>query len=90
MVKRFRYLLMAMTVMSSVALADEQKCVVRQPGGGLEIRHVEIADDRQAASTLQSYLDTHDAPGQVVEICIDLWQRFSSSQAREAEAITPR
>ncbi|KAA0016709.1 hypothetical protein F0A16_16690 [Salinicola corii] len=90
MVKRFQYAFMALTIICSAAVADEQKCMVRQPGGELEIRHIDIADDRQATSTLQSYLDTYEAPGQIVETCIDRWRRFSSAKAREVEARLPR
>ncbi|OLO04117.1 MULTISPECIES: hypothetical protein [Salinicola] len=90
MVTRFRYLFMAMTVISAAALADEQKCLVRQPGGGLEIRHIEIADDRQATFTLQHYLDAHERPGQIVESCIDLGRHFDSAKARERDAKSPR
>lgn len=90
MVKRFGFVTMALAVISATASADEQKCVVRQPDGELQIRHVEIADDRQAESTLQSYLDAQEASGQRVEICVDLWRRFSSAEAREVEARSPR
>jgi len=89
MVKRL--LILLMIVGSSAVNADEQKCVVRQPDGTLEIRHVDIASALNVPATLQSYLDAHEAGRkQSVEECIEARRRFSSARAREAEAGTPR
>lgn len=88
MVKRTLILLL---LVSSSVVAEERKCAVRQADGTLEIRYIDVAEARRTKDVLQRFLDREEGDRrQEVERCIETWREFSASDAREADAATPR
>lgn len=76
---------------ASFSFSDERKCIVRQPDGSLEIRHIDIVEAHKAKDSLQRFLDREESGRhQQVERCIETWREFSSADAREVDRNSPR
>lgn len=76
---------------ASVSFADERKCIVRQPDGSQEVRHIDIVKVHKAKDRLQRFLDREESGRQQeVERCIEVWRNFASPEAREVDRNSPR
>lgn len=89
MVKSLLFVLLILA--GSNVFAGERKCIVRQPDGSLEIRHIDIVEAHKAKDSLQRLLDREKGGRhQEVERCIEAWRDFASPDVREVDRNSPR